>query len=98
MQKKQTHYYDRNARYLPILDEGETVLMKLFTLDKKEWKKAVFIRRLDERSYEVETADGASKRIDLRMTKEPPPSTNMDDTPGVLKGSSRQHKTDLLQS
>ena len=101
VQKKQVHYYDRNARNLPILDKGETVRMKLFTLDTKEWKKAVVMRRLYERSYEVETADGASyrrNRAHLRMTKEPPPSTNMDDTPGGMKGSSRQHKTDLLQS
>ena len=95
LQKRQTHYYERNAHDLPILDEGETVRMTPFTLNKKEWKKAVVIRRLDERSYTVETADGASygrNRANLRMTKEPPPNTNINNTPGVVKESSRQHK------
>lgn len=97
VQKTQVHYYDRNARDLPILDEGETIRMKPFTLDKKGWKKTVVIKRLDERLCEVETAAGASSnRAHLRMTKEPPPSTIMDDIPGVMEGSSRQHKPDLL--
>ena len=41
IQKKQAHYYNRGARDLPILDEGETVRMKPFALNKKEWKKVV---------------------------------------------------------
>ena len=56
--------------------------MKPFALNKKEWKKAVVRSRLDERSYEVETADGTSyrrNRAHLRMTKESPPNADIDD-------------------
>jgi len=36
--------------------------MKPFVVGLKEWKKGVVVERLDERSYEGETADRSSYR------------------------------------
>ena len=49
--------------------------MKPFQLGDRKWQKAVINRRLDERSYEVETEDGLLRRnrIHLKPSKEDPP-------------------------
>ena len=74
-QKRQAQYYNTNAHDLPELNEGNTVRMKPFRLGHKEWKKGVVVSRLDERSYEVEGADGSTyrrKRAHLKKTNELP--------------------------
>ena len=76
VQKRRARYYNSNAQDLPVLSEGDTVRMKPFMLGQKEWKKGVIVERLDERSYEVETADGSSyrrNRVHLKRTNETPP-------------------------
>ena len=68
--------------------------MKPFTLGQKEWKKGVIVERLDERSYEVETADGSSygrNRFHLKRTNELPPKLDVVEQP---KASSDPDKTD----
>ena len=69
---KQTENYNRTARDLPVLEEGDVVRMKPFRLGQKAWEKAVVQRRLDERSYEVDTPDGTYRRnrVHLRRTRE----------------------------
>ena len=72
----QARYYNARAKDLPPLHEGDTVRLKPFQLGQKEWKKGAVVERLDERSYEIETADGSTysrNRIHLRKTNEPPP-------------------------
>ena len=94
MQKRQARYYNSNAQDLPALSEGDTVRMKPFTLGQKEWKKGVIVERLNERSYEVETADGFSyrqNRVHLKRTNELPPELNLREPP---KPSSDPDKTD----
>ncbi|XP_048582090.1 uncharacterized protein K02A2.6-like [Nematostella vectensis] len=54
-QQRQAKYYDRGARDLEPLDEGDVVRMRPFRLGKKEWDRATVRKRLDERSYEIET-------------------------------------------
>lgn len=47
--------------------------MKPFRLGQKEWKKGLVVSRLDERSYEVEAADGSTcrrNRAHLKKTNE----------------------------
>ena len=39
---------------MEALEEGDTVRMRPFQLNKKTWDKALVKRRLDERSYEVD--------------------------------------------
>ena len=72
---KQTELYNRNAKDLKPLDEGETVRMKPLVQGQKSWQKAIVKRRLDERSYVVETQNGIYRRnrVHLRKTQEPPP-------------------------
>ena len=68
VQKRQARYYNSNAKDQPPVNKGDTVRMKPVVLGQKEWKKGVVVERLDERSYEMETADGSSYR---RNTVEP---------------------------
>jgi hypothetical protein len=76
---RQVKYFNRHATDLPALEEGDTVRMKPFIKGQREWKKAVVVDRLDERSYTVDTPDGSYRRnrADIRRTKEDPPSTIM---------------------
>ena len=75
IQMKQAFHYNKTAKNLPVLHEGDTVRMKPFQLGEKKWGKAVVNRRLDERSYEVETNSGTYRRnrIHLRKSNETPP-------------------------
>ena len=73
--EKQAEYFDKKAKDLPILEEGEVVRMKPHVLGQKVWKKAVVAKRLDERSYEVQTESGTMyrrNRVQLKKTKEKP--------------------------
>ena len=76
IQRQQARYYDRSARDLPTLREGDTVRMKPFRLGDKSWKKAKVVERLDDSSYEVEDTDGTMyrrKRVHLKKTHQTPP-------------------------
>lgn len=73
-QQRKALYYERNARELLPLRNGETVRMKPFTRGDKSWKKATVKVRLEDRSYIVENQDGTSlrrNRVLLRKTIEP---------------------------
>ena len=82
MQKRQALYYNTSAHDLPTLGEGDTARIKPFIQGQKEWKKGVVVERLDEKSYEVETAEGSSYRhnmVHFKQTNERPlswPSRN----------------------
>ena len=45
-QQKQVHYYNRKARDLPPLHEGDVVRMRPFTLNGKTWDKATVAKSL----------------------------------------------------
>ena len=68
-QDKQATYYNRSAKDLPPLCEGDVVRMKPFKLEEKKWNKGVIQHRLDERSYEVETDDGTYRRNRIHLKK-----------------------------
>ena len=68
-QDKQAIYYNRSAKDLPPLCEGDVVRMKPFKLGEKKWNKGVIQHRLDERSYEVETDDGTYRRNRMHLKK-----------------------------
>ena len=67
-----------NSEDLPILHECDTVRMKPFQLGEKKWGKAIVNKRLDERSYEVETNSGTYRRnrVHLRKSNEKPPDVH----------------------
>jgi hypothetical protein len=64
--------YDKNTKTLPVLNEGDVVRMKPFSLTDKTWKKAVVQQRLDERSYVVQNEQGSYRRnrVDIKKTNE----------------------------
>jgi len=68
-QDKQCEHYNKTARDLKPLEEGDVVRMKPFQLGEKKWQKAVVVKRLDERSYDVETQDGCYRRNRQHLNK-----------------------------
>ena len=60
--EQQARYYKRDSKDLPELAEGDVVRMKPFRLGDKAWKKATVTKRLDDRSYTVETSEGSIYR------------------------------------
>ena len=83
-QQVQAEYYNRTAKDLPSLSEGDVVRMKPFKLGEKSCRKAQVTARLDERSYTVETEHGAvyrRNRQHLRKTSEPPNQPNIPEQP-----------------
>ena len=72
-QKDQGRYYNRNAKDLPKLMKGDVVRIKPTKNSSREWRKGVVVRRIDDRSYVVETVDGTRyrrNRYNLRKTEE----------------------------
>ena len=65
-------YYDKGAKDLNPLHEGDTVRIKPCILGQKMWKRGTVNKRLDERSYEVETESGVLRRnrVYLNRTNE----------------------------
>ncbi|XP_041366819.1 uncharacterized protein K02A2.6-like [Gigantopelta aegis] len=75
-QKKQARLYNKNAKDLSPLEEGDIVRLKPFQIGEKKWAKDLVKNRLDERSYEVAVGDAiySRNRVHLKKTSEPPPS------------------------
>ena len=73
-QERQAKYYNRTARDLPILKPGDTVRMKPFALGQKSWDKAHVTKRLDERSYEVQSAGTTFRRNRQHLVKTTQPT------------------------
>ncbi len=71
---KQKKYFDRNAKDLPPLEEGDVVRMKPFQKGQHRWNEGIITRRLDERSYQVETEEGEYRRnrVHLKATIQKP--------------------------
>eukprot|EP00057_Strongylocentrotus_purpuratus_P004900 XP_003729725.1 PREDICTED: uncharacterized protein K02A2.6-like [Strongylocentrotus purpuratus] len=59
-QRRQEKYFNRNTRKLKDLPLGATVRVKPFN-HRKKWKKAVILKKIDDRSYEVR-CDGQTLR------------------------------------
>jgi len=61
-QSKQALYFNKRAKDLTVLQEGDTVRLQPFKLGDKSWQQGTVTKRLDERSYEVETPTGTVRR------------------------------------
>ena len=75
LQRKQSDNYNKQAKDLPSLAE-DVVRLKPFRSGEKQWPRAVVSKRLDERSYEIETKQGQTlrrNRVDLKKTRAEPP-------------------------
>ena len=77
-QETQARYYNRSAKDLPKLTTGDVVRMKPTKTSTKIWKKATVVRKMDNRSYIVETPEGTTyrrNRYHIRKTAEQPPTS-----------------------
>ena len=72
-QTMQATYYNRRAKDLPVLKEGDRVRLKPFRLGQKGWNKGTVVARLDERSYDIETPDGMFRRNRVHIRKDTMP-------------------------
>ena len=72
---KQTTHYDKGAKDLEALQEGDTVCIQPLKLGQKTRDKVVESKQISERSYETETDKGSftRNRVHLRKTKEATP-------------------------
>ena len=84
-QLKQAKYYNRGAKSLPPLQEGDTVRMRPYTMGSKVWPKAVVSERLDERSSIVDTDKGSYRRnrVDIKTQEEQPHIEPSEEPPGT---------------
>ena len=72
-QMKSAEYYDKQAKPLKALTEGQAVRLKPFALGQRVWKKGEVMKRLDERSYEILTENGnlvRRNRVHIKPTNE----------------------------
>ena len=76
-QERQSMYYNKKSKDLPSLFEGDVVRMRPYKIGDKSWQKGVVLKRLDERSYDVETDTNTYRRnrVDLKRTSESPPAS-----------------------
>ena len=90
-QRAQAKYYKGSTKDLPPLNEGDAVRMKPFKLGAKSCPRAQVTARLDERSYTVETENGAvfrRNRQHLKKTSESPIhpiQSDQEDDPSIPK-------------
>ena len=78
-QDKQAKNYNKNAKDLPPLQQGDTVRIKPFVKNNKEWQQGTVSRRLDERSYEVITPTSTLRRNRVYLRKTNETATNSDE-------------------
>ena len=73
-QERQAKYYNKSARDLKPLKEGDVIRMKPYKKGDKSWKKGVVEKACGTRSYEVSTESGVFRRnrVDLRKSMEAP--------------------------
>lgn len=76
---KSAWYYDKAAKDLTPLSDGDVVRIQPTSLGDKVWKRGTIHKRLDERSYEVETDLEiiGRNRQHLRKTSEQNPSDDL---------------------
>ena len=82
-QSKQKIYYDKSAKDLKPLEEGEVVRLQPFTKGKDLWKKGIITKKLDERSYEIQAGGTAYRRnrLHIKPSGEEPDKTPASSTP-----------------
>lgn len=97
-QARQAMYYNKGARDLSPLEEGDVVRMRPFRLGQKVWQKATVTKRHDERSYEVESESGTYRRNRVDLKEQPTPQRSQDLTPAQTPAvtpnpvNSKQHR------
>ena len=68
-QNRQAVFYNRSAFDKQALEEGDTVRLQPFTLGRKDCSKGTVFKRLDERSYVIDTPKRVVRRNRQRLKK-----------------------------
>ena len=68
-QNQQATYYNKRASDRQVLEEGDTVRLQPFRLGRKDWSRGTVVKRLDERSYGVDTPTGVLRRNRQHLKK-----------------------------
>ena len=66
---KSKWYYDRGARDLESLSDDDNVRMKPSVIGKHNWERGKIVKRLDERSYLIESNDRLFRRNRVHLRK-----------------------------
>lgn len=82
--QKQKTFHDRSAKSLPKLQKGDKVRVQLFD---KLWKPAVITRVHDDRSYMLQTNDGATYRRNRKFIHKSKDQTSNDTEYSVIQNS-----------
>ena len=51
---KQIKHYDKGAKDLDALQEGDTICVQSFRLGQKSWNKGDVNKQISDKSYEIE--------------------------------------------
>ena len=82
-QRKQAFYYNRGAKDLPPLDEGDRVRLKPTSVGA--WREGTVLKRLDERSYTIDKSNGIIRRNRQQLRKILPSTKQAnDDTHSIV--------------
>ena len=68
-QNQQATYYNKRASDRQVLEEGDTVRLQPFRLGRKDWSRGTVVKRLDERSYVVDTPTSVLRRNRQHLRK-----------------------------
>ncbi|KAL8589341.1 hypothetical protein ACOMHN_052344 [Nucella lapillus] len=93
-QKRQKKNFDKQAKDLPPLEEGDAVVMQPLKLGKKKWTRATVISS-NGRSYNIEAEDGTiyrRNRVHLKKTPDQSSAPQLDTRqPSMCPTGDRPH-------
>ena len=70
---RQTKYYNRSVKNLPVLSENDNVRIQPLNKTEKSWRKGQIVEKVNDRSYKIKTEHGTNirrNRRHLRKSKE----------------------------
>lgn len=70
---RQTKYYNRSVKDLPVLSENDNVRIQPLNKTEKSWRKGQIVEKVNDRSYKIKTEHGPNirrNRIHLRKSME----------------------------
>ena len=90
------HYCNRNTKDLKPLCEGDSVHMQPFELGTyKEWAKGNVVKRLDHRSYEIQSGHNIYRRNRVHLKKTVVPEVTSPKQNSVDEKETKQPEIDM---
>lgn len=63
---RQTKYYNRSVKDLPVLSENDNVRIQPLNKTEKSWRKGQIVEKVNDRSYKIKTEHGTNIRRNRR--------------------------------